>query len=65
MLKRLPFDSSPQVASGLALLFIIVLSAVVGWMTISASANIVQHVQTSPLADIEARQVHNGTNMNR
>lgn len=65
MPTRLPFDSSPQVASGLALLFIIVLSAVVGWMTISASANIVQHVQTSPLADIEARQIRTGTNMNR
>jgi hypothetical protein len=65
MPTRLPFDSSPQVASGLALLFIIVLSAAVGWMTLSASADIVQHIQTSPLVDIEARQVHTGTNVNR
>jgi len=65
MLSRLPFDSSPQVASGLALLLIIVLSAAVGWMTLSASANIVQNIQTSPIADIEARQIPVGAKVNR
>jgi hypothetical protein len=51
MMTRLPFDSSPQVSSGLALLFIIILSSVVGWMAVSAGTNIVQGVKDSPLTD--------------
>lgn len=61
MISRLPFDSSPQISSGLALLFIIVLSGVVGWMAVSASENIIQNVKNSSLTDIEARPVLTGT----
>lgn len=55
MMTRLPFDSSPQVSSGLALLLIIVLSSLVGWLTVSASADIIRNVKDSPLANIEER----------
>ncbi len=55
MITRLPFDSSPQVSSGLALLLIIVLSGVVGWLTVSASQDIIQNIKDSSLVNIEER----------
>lgn len=45
MALHLPFDSSPQVSSGLALLFVMLLSAVVGWMAVSVSTEIVVHAK--------------------
>lgn len=63
MLSRLPFDSSRQISSGLALLLVIVLSTLVGWMAISASENIVRNVKNSSLTDIEARPVLTGTDV--
>lgn len=50
MRLRLPFDASPQVSSGLALLFVIILSALVGWLAVDASANILRYAkETVPL----------------
>ncbi|MDP3957394.1 MAG: hypothetical protein Q8Q10_02740 [bacterium] len=53
----LPFDSSPQVSSGLALLTVFVLSLAVGWLTIISSQNIIRSVKESPLVQIEKRGV--------
>lgn len=54
MVLRIPFDSSPQVSSGLALLFVILLSAIVGWLTVSTSADILQYAQEVP-SSVDAR----------
>jgi hypothetical protein len=53
----LSFDSSPQISSTLALLFVLVLSLALGWFTIIASENIVQSVKASPVVHIENRGV--------
>lgn len=54
MVLRIPFDSSPQVSSGLALLFVISLSAVVGWLAVHMSMDILQYAQEIP-SSVDAR----------
>lgn len=56
-MPRIPFDSSPQISSGLSLLFIFVLSMLVGWLTIVSSENVVQNFKESTLVKIEKRGV--------
>ncbi|OGI18257.1 MAG: hypothetical protein A3J06_03525 [Candidatus Moranbacteria bacterium RIFCSPLOWO2_02_FULL_48_19] len=56
-MPRFSFDSSPQISSGLALLVILVLSLVVGWLTIISSGNIIRSVKESSLIQIEKRGV--------
>lgn len=48
MRLRFPFDTSPEIASGLALLFVVVLSLAVGWMAVSASDAVVTHISATP-----------------
>lgn len=54
-MPRLSFDSSPQISSGLALLLVLVLSLVVGWLTITSSQHIIRGMKESPLVQVEKR----------
>lgn len=53
----LPFDSSQQVSSGLALLFVFVLSMSVGWWVVNMSENIIPSVANSSIVKLEKRGV--------
>lgn len=65
MLLRLPFDSSRQISSGLALLLIIVLSGAVGWLAVSASQDIIWNIKQSSLTHLEERPGFAETKTNR
>ncbi len=65
MALHLPFDSSRDVSSGLALLFVVILSAVVGWMTVSASAGIIQYAQDLPKTSLDKPSLPIGTRSGR
>lgn len=54
MAIRVPFDSSRDVSSGLALLFVIILSAVVAWMAVSESAEIISRAKDIPRTSLES-----------
>lgn len=54
-MPRFSFDSSPQIASGLALLFVFVLSMAVGLMAVASSQDIVQNVKNSSVVQMEER----------
>lgn len=54
MAIRVPFDSSQQVSSGLALLFVIVLSAIVAWMAVSGSTEIISRAKEIPRTSLES-----------
>lgn len=55
MMFFLPFDSSQHISSGLALLFVMVLSVAIGWLSVSVSDEIVQNVKSSSLVNINER----------
>ena len=57
MALRLPFDSSREVSSGLALLFAILLGTVVAWMAVSASTEIVQRAKDMPRTSLDSQSV--------
>lgn len=65
MALHLPFDSSRDVSSGLALLFVVILSAVVGWMTVSASAGIIRYAQDLPKTSLDKPSLPIGTRSGR
>ncbi|HLC94959.1 MAG TPA: hypothetical protein VJH89_00590 [Patescibacteria group bacterium] len=44
-MRQYSFDSSQQISSALALLFVLVLSATIGWISISTSDDIVRQAK--------------------
>lgn len=61
MALRVPFDSSREVSSGLALLFVVLLSAVVAWMAVGVSTEIVQRAEDTPYIFVDEGFTSGGT----